>query len=89
MFTFPEGDQQLNRIPLVYAQSPLDRTYTVNDGDDLWMISYGAYQESKWYWVLQEINGYLSAIDIQTNDTLIIPDLDFLFANQPGTNAAN
>lgn len=89
VFTFKEGDQQLGRTPLIYVQSSRDRTYTIQDGDDLWAISYGAYGESKWYWVLQEVNAYLCAEDIQTNDTIIIPDLDFLFTNQPTTSAAN
>lgn len=89
VFTFPEGDNQLTRSPLVYTKSPKDRTYTVSQGDDLWTISYNAYGNSKWYWVIQEVNAYLSAIDITMGDVIIIPDLDYLFAHQPTTNVTN
>lgn len=89
VFTFFEGDQQLTRKPLVYVKSPKDRTYTIQDGDDLWAISYEAYGDSKWYWVLQEVNIYLCATDIKSGDNIIIPDLDYTFSNQPTTNVAN
>lgn len=83
VFIFNEGDVQLTRTPLIYIKSPNDKPYTIKEGDDLWSISYAKYGESKWYWVLQEVNQYLFIGDIQIGDNIVIPDLDYLFANQP------
>lgn len=73
----------LERKPLVYIQSPLDRRYVVAEGDTLWGISYQAYGNSKYYWVIQDVNNILFAPDIELSDVLIVPNLEDLFEKQP------
>lgn len=83
VFIFPEKDGQLTRKPLIYIKSSKDKTRTILEGEDLSSIAYEEYGDSKWYWVLAEVNNYLLALDINVGDIIIIPDLDLLFVNQP------
>lgn len=83
VFVFNEGDIQLGRDPLIYTKNVKDKTHTVVEGETLWSIANDELGNSKWYWVLQEVNNYLFAADININDVIIVPDLDSLFANQP------
>lgn len=81
VFIFPDNSLSLDRELLVYVKSQNDRYYTIGDGDTLWNISYQAYGSSKYWWVIADVNNLFGAFDLNTGDTLLIPDLNTIQAN--------
>jgi hypothetical protein len=75
------NDIRLERRPLVYKPSPKDRYYTFSDGEDVFSVAGEAYPDAQYYWVILEVNNVSFPYDIETGDTLVIPDLDDLFNN--------
>lgn len=78
VFTFPEGDSRLFREPLQYVKSTRDRYFTSSDGDTLDSIAFQAYGDSKWYWVIWDINKLdASALFLlEPGTSLLVPDLE-------------
>lgn len=76
------GNYFLERKPLTYIKHPRDRYYAVVEGDSLWGIADQAYGDSKYYWVIQDVNKIDFAAHIEPGQNLIIPDLKALMANQ-------
>lgn len=78
IFTFPEGDVLLDRKPLNYIKSIRDRYYTVKQEDNISNIAFQAYGNSKWWWVIADINKLDNPFDLKMGSTLLIADLDKL-----------
>lgn len=81
VFQFPDGSLSLDRTSIIYKQSPNDQYYTVGDGENLSDISYAAYGNSKYWWVIADVNGIFFPFDLPIGETLVIPDLDALQIN--------
>lgn len=78
IFQYPEGDFLLERTPMPYVKSPNDRYFTVIQGDSLQSISFQAYGNSKWWWVIRDINDVTDPFDLTVGTSLLIPDLNFI-----------
>lgn len=76
IFIFEEGDYLLNRDEPQFNKSINDRYYTVEEGDDLFIIAFKAYGNSKWWWVIRDANKLDFGFDIEVGDTLYVPDLE-------------
>lgn len=77
IFTLSDGSQVLDRQPLNYPGSINDRYFDLTETDTLSDISLEAYGDSKWYWVIAEVNDIFFSLDLpEPGTTLLIPDLD-------------
>lgn len=76
VFIFPDGSMALDRAPVIYSQSDKDRYFTVGDGDEIDPIAYEAYSNSKFWWLIADVNNILFPFELNIGDTLVIPDLD-------------
>jgi len=74
--SYPEGDESLERFQLNYVASQKDKLHRVLSYDTLWNLAFDYYGNSKWWWVIADVNKLESAFDLVTNSNLIIPDLD-------------
>lgn len=73
---FPDGSLVLDRPRLNYVKSPLDELHVVTVWDTLWNLAYDKYGNSRFYWILQDVNKIESAFDLlPVGSTIIIPDL--------------
>lgn len=83
VFVFNEGDYLLERNPISPEKSIKDRYYKVVQGDTLSGISFFAYGNSKWWWVLEDVNnlkdgGFMNMLELTPGIALYIPDLSKL-----------
>lgn len=76
---FTDSPSLLSREPLNYIKSPNDRYFTVVMGDSLSSISFQAYGDSKYWWVIYDVNNLLFPFDLTPGSTLVIPDLEDIF----------
>lgn len=76
IINYPEGDQSLERFKIKYNPSVKDKLHTVTDFDTLWSLSYDNYGDSKWWWVIADVNNIDHPCILQVNTNIIIPDLD-------------
>lgn len=80
-----ENDLELVRKPLAYIKSPKDSYYTTSANEDLSDISFKAYNSSKYWWIIYDVNTSLinNPFEVPANTVLLIPDLDtVLISNQ-------
>lgn len=76
IFQFDEGDYLLDPGELLISPSVKDRYYTVGNTDNLSNISFQAYGDSKWWWVLYYANPDLeNPFELPIGKTLLVPDL--------------
>lgn len=78
IFIFPEGDYLLDRVEFTYVKSIRDRYFTVNQEDNINDIAFKAYGNSKWWWVIADINNITFPFELSMGSTLLVPDLDKL-----------
>lgn len=76
VFQFDDGSLALDRVPLDYEQSDADRYYTVGDMEEIDMIAYEGYNNSKLWWVIADANNILFPFQLDRGTTLLIPDED-------------
>lgn len=87
--TFNTKESILESFIVQYTKSPKDRYYTVDKGDNFPDISFAAYGDSKYWWVIYLVNYNLNPeLDdpffIQEGTSLIIPDLENFKLQQNG-----
>lgn len=73
---FSDNTPLLLRKQLEYVPSPKDQFYVIQMGLDLTDIAYRFYGDSKYWFVLVDINNIINPFELVVGDTLIIPDLD-------------
>lgn len=83
VFLFPEFDYLLERKPITVDKSPKDRYYQVVQGDTLSSIAFLAWGNSKWWWILDDVNelnmdGIDGMLNLTEGTVLYIPDLERL-----------
>lgn len=79
---YNEGDQSLERFKLVYTPSVNDQLHPTKMMDNLSDLSYDYYGDSKWWWVIGDVNdSIMDPFELLPNGNLIIPDLDKIKAN--------
>jgi len=76
VFVFNEGDAVLDGRVITYVKSIKDRYFTVAQGDSLSSISFEAYGDSKYYWVIAQANGIDEAYEVTIGQSLLIPDIE-------------
>jgi nucleoid-associated protein YgaU len=79
--TFDIQESILESFPIHYKKSPKDRYYTVDEGDNFSDISFAAYGDSKYWWVIYLVNYNINPeLDdpfyIKAGTSLIVPDLE-------------
>ncbi len=75
VFVFPEGDAELERKPIQTRKSTRDRYYRVEEGDTLSDIAFDAYGDSKYYWVISDVNNLDWVFELPVGTLLLIPDI--------------
>lgn len=76
IFVFNEGDSVMDGNTIDYIKSIKDRYFTVEQGDSLWSISFEAYGDSKYYWVIAQANNIDESYRLDIGQSLLIPDLE-------------
>lgn len=76
IYLFVEGDFLLDRTPIEYEQSITDKYVVIKDGEDLSKISFDNYGNSKWWWVIYDVNQLDDPFVLNTGDLLVIPELN-------------
>tara|TARA_R110001632_G_scaffold64779_1_gene153877 strand:+ start:457 stop:768 length:312 start_codon:yes stop_codon:yes gene_type:complete len=79
IFSFSGGDKFFRRTPIDYIQGPTDMIHLVQTQDTLSNLSYRYYNNSKYWWVLADVNKIHDVFDIATDwagKNIIIPDMD-------------
>lgn len=72
---YTEGDQSLERFKLAYIPSDNDKLHPVTGYDTLSDLSYDYYGDSKWWWVIADVNNIFDPNELPFNTNIIIPDL--------------
>lgn len=71
-----EGDMSLERMRLNPKPSPKDKLHTIRDFDTLWDLAYDFYGNSKYWWIIADVNKIINPFELEVNSNLIIPDID-------------
>lgn len=66
----------LERTPIIYQKSPLDRQYEVLGNQKLTDIAFEAWGNSKLWWILDDVNDIENPFELEPGIILLIPDLD-------------
>jgi nucleoid-associated protein YgaU len=75
VFVFDEGDILLDGADPIIPRNTKDKYYTVKMGDDLSSISFGVYEDSKWWWLIAKVNNIPFGFELPLGKTLTIPEL--------------
>lgn len=79
IINYLEGDQSLQRTPLIYYISVYDEHYTISEGDTLYTIAFKKYGNSALWYLIPEANASIEDIfDLTVGDTIVIPNLAIL-----------
>lgn len=81
VYKYEEGDESLERFKLNHVPSEKDKLHTVRDYDNLSDISFDYYGNSKYWWIIADINNIDNPFELLVNSNLIIPDLDSIKAS--------
>lgn len=81
IINYSDGTQSLERSSLAYVATPNDKLHLVRDFDTLPDVAHLYYKDSKWWWVLMDINNIENPFLLQPGQNIIIPDLDRLIAS--------
>ena len=79
IYSFSEGDRFFRRSPIDYSQGPTDKLHLVMTNDTLSNLSYKYYGNSKYWWVLADVNKIHDVFDIGTDwsgKNILVPDMD-------------
>jgi len=77
---FDDGTQSLDRPRLKHVASEKDKYHTVKAWDDLQSVAFMYYGDSKFWFILSDVNELLDPFILDIGTTLIIPDIDKLKA---------
>jgi nucleoid-associated protein YgaU len=75
---YEEGDQSLERSRLKYNPSVNDKLHTITDFDTLTDLAYDAYGNSKYWWIIADINLIHDPFILEVNTNIIIPDINHI-----------
>lgn len=65
----------LERYPLKYVPNVDDQLHIVMDSDSVWSLAYQYYGNSKYYWIIVDMNNLENAFSLVTGQVLVIPDI--------------
>lgn len=74
--TFEDGTQSLDRPRLVHVPAIKDKLHIITSFDDLQSISFKRYGDSKFWWILRDVNNLDDIFTLEVGKSLIIPDLN-------------
>lgn len=76
IFIFDEGDYILDRESIQVEKSIRDRYHTIIDDETLGTIAFNFYGNSKWWWVIADVNNISWPFKLETGLTILIPDIN-------------
>lgn len=79
IYRFSNGEKFFRRTPIEYTRGPSDILHLVTNYDTLSSLSYSYFGDSKYWWVIAEVNSIHDPFDLQTDylgKTIVIPDFD-------------
>ena len=69
----------LKRKRLLYNTSSIkDRSHRIVYGDKLWMLAYKYYGDSKFWWVIADVNNIINPFELTVGLDLLIPDIEVI-----------
>lgn len=78
-----EERKLLKSNPLSYTPSAAnDIGYILKEEEKLWDVAFRFYGNSKWWFVLAEVNNIFNPFEIPMGTNLIIPDIDVIRASR-------
>jgi nucleoid-associated protein YgaU len=69
-----DGNLSLDRDNLKLSKNSLDKYHTIKDGDDLTLLAYQFYGDSKLWWIIADANNLHNPLDLTEGLYLVIPD---------------
>lgn len=70
-----DGSLVLERHKVNYVKSDRDRYFTTIQDDTIWNIAHQAYGDSKYWWIIADVNNIESPFELEAGLSLLIPDL--------------
>jgi PKD repeat protein len=76
-FVINYGDSlsSMNRKKIRYKADRKDQWHVVTIDNTIWDISMQYYKDSKWYWVIMDVNNLENCFELPVGTTILIPDL--------------
>lgn len=74
--TFDDGSESLDRPRLKHVPSVKDKYHLVTDFDDLQSLAFKYYGDSKFYFIIKDVNNLDNFFVLNVGKSLIIPDID-------------
>lgn len=72
----------LVRERLNYKRNKSDKLHTTKEDENIFSISYQYYGDSRWYWVIWDVNPEIETpFNLAPNLDILIPDLDIIKAS--------
>ena len=78
LLNYLEGDQSIERKPVLYKPSTGDKFHIIKDTDQLDGIAFKYYNNSKLWWLIADVNLIFNPFELITGNKLIIPNLNVL-----------
>lgn len=75
-----DDERALYRNKIKHTPSPKDIYHMVTYSDRLDTLAFQYYRNSKYWWIIADVNDVLNPFELTVGQTLIIPDLDLIKA---------
>lgn len=73
---FSDGSIILDRVPIVYKESAADKFHTMREFDTYEDLAFLYYQNSKYWWILTDVNNIIFPFEYSVGNSIIIPNLN-------------
>lgn len=74
-----DGTTLLQRNPLIYTPQLNDILHKVKEFDRLDLLAFKYYGDSKWWWVIADVNdNVFDPFDLPISEDIIIPNLEII-----------
>lgn len=75
-----DDERALYRNRIKHLPSPNDIYHTVTYADRIDILAFNYYKNSKYWWVIADVNDLLNPLDLEVGQSLIIPDINIIKA---------
>lgn len=73
---FDNGEKTLVRSKLQHEPTPNDQYHIITHHDELTNLAFDYYGDSKYWWVICDVNDIDNPLILEAGNTIIIPDLN-------------
>jgi spore germination protein YaaH len=70
-----DGTMLLERVPIVYNFTGEEKFKKVGEGDTLQDIAFNFFKNSKYWWIIADVNSIINPFELNVGVSLTIPDI--------------